>query len=369
MEHVPLNGLVGVRGWNFDPTIGLAVVIVYAAALTFLLVRARMRYLALPNLQLLPEPGPMPDCMVVIPARNEERVISRAVRSLPPDSVIVVDDGSSDRTAVEAEDAGAGVLRSPKLRQGVLGKPHACMFGAKALEAKWILFVDADTWYEKGWIETIVAAAEANGLSFVSVHLKQEPSTFAAHVLLPYTQALFFTGIDPVKKVDGAFRGQCMLVRREAYEFVGGHAASLSFPVDDMKLATLAIRHRMKIGVARTKLGHAEDREGWVGMWHQIARMSQRFSLLPGNNIAALSLTILLGAFWVPMIAVGYAAGWPLAAAGVGVLLPLLLLPWYRNAFRALLAPLALYAMLPMAVHALYCILTIKKVRWKGREV
>ncbi len=47
--------------------------------------------------------------MVVIPARNEEGNIGAAVRSLPPDSVIVVDDFSDDKTAEEARAAGAGV--------------------------------------------------------------------------------------------------------------------------------------------------------------------------------------------------------------------------------------------------------------------
>ena len=37
--------------------------------------------------------------MVVIPARNEEGLIGNAVSSLPPDTVIVVDDFSADKTA------------------------------------------------------------------------------------------------------------------------------------------------------------------------------------------------------------------------------------------------------------------------------
>ncbi len=54
------------------------------------------------------------DCMVVIPARHEEGNIGAAVRSLPPDSVIVVDDFSTDNTAEEAQAAGAGVLPAPQ---------------------------------------------------------------------------------------------------------------------------------------------------------------------------------------------------------------------------------------------------------------
>lgn len=369
MEHVPFDGLAGVRTWNIDAGIGLAIALIYAALLTFWLVRARLRYRRLPDLAARAQGSLNADCMVVIPARNEAGVIGDAVRSLPPDTVIVVDDGSTDATASESEEAGAGVLRVPNLPRNVLGKPHACMVGAKVIDAKWILFADADTRYEPAWIETIVAAAEASGLSFVSVHLRPVPVTFASHVLVPYIQALFFVGIDPFARLDGAFRGQCILARREAYEFVGGHSAILAFPVDDFKLAALALRHRMKIGLVRTKMGRVVYREGWNEWMSKFARSQLRLGLLPASCSASVLTTILLGALWLPTVFVANAAGWPLIAAGIAVLPMLLLLPWYRNAFRALLALLALYAMLPMAIHALYCVWTAKKVQWKGREV
>lgn len=369
MEHVPFDGLTRVRTWNIDAGAGLVIALIYTAILIFYFVRARLRYRRLPDLAARPQTGLAADCMVVIPARNEAGVIGDAVRSLPPDTVIVVDDSSTDSTASEAEEAGAGVLRATKLPRNVLGKPHACMVGAKVIDAKWILFADADTRYEPGWIETIVAAAETSGLSFVSVHLRPVPVTFASHVLVPYIQALFFIGIDPFARPDGAFCGQCILARREAYEFVGGHTAILVFPADDFKLAALALRHRMKIGLIRTKMGRAVYREGWSEWMHKFARSWLRLGLLPVSCSASVLTTILLGALWFPIIFVSYAAGWPVIAAGIAVLPMLLLLPWYRNAFRALLAPLALYAMLPMAIHALYCVWTAKKVQWKGREV
>ena len=369
MEHVPLYGLARVRGWNIDPAVGLAIALVYSALMVFLFVRARLRYRALPELVAPAQFGATPDCMVVIPARNEAGVIGGAVRSLPADSVIVVDDGSRDKTGAEAEEAGAGVLRVSKLPHNVLGKAHACMVGAKIIDAKWILFADADTRYENGWLETMVAAAEASGLSFLSAHLKQEPVSLASALLLPYMQALFFVGINPKLNPDGAFRGECILARREAYEFIGGHGTSLTFPVEDFKLATLALRHRMKIGLIRTAMGRTQCREGWREWRHKAARTWQRFALLPVNCTAAALMAIFLGALWLPVILLTYAAGWPLAALGIAMLPMLLLLPWYRNAFRALLIPFAVYAMLPIAGYALYCVWTTKKILWKGREV
>jgi glycosyltransferase involved in cell wall biosynthesis len=54
---------------------------------------------------------------VVIPAFNEAPVIAAVVDALanvgPWHEIIVVDDGSSDRTSLEAEAAGAIVVRHP----------------------------------------------------------------------------------------------------------------------------------------------------------------------------------------------------------------------------------------------------------------
>jgi chlorobactene glucosyltransferase len=244
------------------------------------------------------------------------------------------------------------------------------MVGARAVRSKWILFADADTWYEEGIIESIIYAADANGLSFVSVHLKLEPESFAEHVLTPYAEALFFAGINPRRSPEGAFYGHCVLVRREAYEFIGGHGASLTFLLDDVKLALLAQRHRMKLGLARTtELGHARYHKGWKGLWQGIPRNAFRFTLLTGGQGILALAGVLLGALWVPVVLLAYSAGWPLTAVFLLILPMLLMLPWYGSVFRVWLAPVAFYAMLPMMVHALYRVWTTNHVEWKGRQV
>jgi glycosyltransferase involved in cell wall biosynthesis len=94
------------------------------------------------------------DVAVVIPARDEaDRVAAtvQAAAGLPGvDLVLVVDDGSRDRTAVIAEDAGAAVVRHGKAR----GKGAAMETGAEAVRLldgregratpRHLLFLDAD---------------------------------------------------------------------------------------------------------------------------------------------------------------------------------------------------------------------------------
>jgi GT2 family glycosyltransferase len=369
MVQLLFNGLDRVLAWKIDPSIALVIAGVYTLLLVSLLFRARLHYLALPELAERPAQATPPDCMVVIPARNEAEFIGQAVRSLPPDSVIVVDDHSTDSTVAAAEEAGAGVIRAPKLPKGVFGKPFACMTGAKVITTKWILFADADTWYEPGMLESAIHAAEVNDLSFLSIHLPQECEGLMESAIAPYMHALFFAAIPPRECPEGVFYGQCVLVRRTAHEFIGGHGAGLNFLLDDVKLALLSQRHRMKFGTSRTAtLGHARSHRGWDGLREGIRRNSYRFVLIPSRHGLMLMATAGLAALWLPVALLLIASGWAPLAVLIALLPALLLFPWYRGP-RAVLAPFAVYAILPILANALFGVITTTHVGWKDREV
>ncbi len=81
---------------------------------------------------------------VIIPAYNEENTVGRVVDVIRQvscvDEIIVVDDGSSDNTAQEAEEAGAIVI-SHEVNKG---KGEALYTGYKNVECDIIAFIDAD---------------------------------------------------------------------------------------------------------------------------------------------------------------------------------------------------------------------------------
>ena len=82
--------------------------------------------------------------VVVIPALNEEEVIGDVVRSIPGlgDQIIGVDNGSNDRTADRAREAGAVVIDQP-----VRGYGRACRAGMNAAikaGADVVVFIDGD---------------------------------------------------------------------------------------------------------------------------------------------------------------------------------------------------------------------------------
>ncbi len=83
--------------------------------------------------------------VVVVPALNEQGNIGSLVTELldqPIDAVVVVDNGSGDATAVEAEAAGAAVVAEP-----VRGYGRACAAGAEAareMGGSVVVFIDGD---------------------------------------------------------------------------------------------------------------------------------------------------------------------------------------------------------------------------------
>jgi glycosyltransferase involved in cell wall biosynthesis len=79
---------------------------------------------------------------VVMPALNEEQAIGKVIAAIPPwiDRILVVDNGSTDRTGGVARRAGARVVREPQRGYGA-----ACLAGiAEVGEADVIVFLDAD---------------------------------------------------------------------------------------------------------------------------------------------------------------------------------------------------------------------------------
>jgi len=349
---------------NLDISVWVALAL--ALLLAMLVWRSRRHYRDLP--ELLPSidhksASQPPDCMVVIPARNEEGNIGAAVRSLPPDSVIVVDDFSSDKTAEEARAAGAGVLSAPLPLEGAVGKSNACMEGARVLTSRWILFTDADTRFEPEFLETAVAAAEAGQIDFLSIYLKAEFHTLRESTVSPYGVALYFCGIDSRADPTSAFNGQCVLVKRSPYEFIGGHRALLGYVCEDVKMAALAERHRMKLAVVRApRLGRVHIRP------QDFERNAGRFALVSLWMGMRIAFTAAAWALWLPVL-VFLAVRQQFVAAVMWAFVPSVLLsPWYGWK-RALLAPAGIYAILPRLLRGAVAATGSRELEWKGRVI
>ena len=102
---------------------------------------------------------------VVIPAFDEERAIAQVIAEIPDwvDEVVVADNGSCDRTAERAEQAGARVVH-----EGERGYGAACQAGIGALRAADIIvFLDGDRSDYPGEMVALVTPIVENRADFV----------------------------------------------------------------------------------------------------------------------------------------------------------------------------------------------------------
>jgi chlorobactene glucosyltransferase len=206
----------------------------------------------------------LPRVSVCVPARDEALNIGDCVRSALASrwaelELVVVDDRSTDGTGAAALAAAAG---DPRLRlvqgterpAGWAGKAWACARAAGEAQGEWLLFIDADVRVDPDAIPALVQQAERDGLDLLSVFGRWRLDSFWERALIP-TVGWFIRGAVDLDRVNApqepaAFaNGQMILVRRAAYEAVGGHGAIRAEILDDVRIAELMKRRGRRAGM------------------------------------------------------------------------------------------------------------------------
>ena len=248
----------------------------------------------LPRLIVAPSPPPKtaPHITVIVPARDEEANIARCVQALLAQdypasrfSVLVIDDHSGDATAaivsaIAERHAQVTLLSAPPLPPRWIGKSHACWIAARSVApaTEWLCFIDADVTAGPPLLSSAVEAAQNGQLDLLSLAPRQQLESFAERlvlgcglILLSFVQDLRQTQARSGRGVTAT--GQFMLVRRDAYEDVGGHAAVCTAICEDLEFA-----RRMKQSGRSVLLMGGEDflsarmYTGWQTLWPGLAK-------------------------------------------------------------------------------------------------
>lgn len=283
---------------------------------------------------------------VVVPVRDEAANVLDCLaaaldqRGVPGLRVVVVDDGSTDGTAalVPAHtDARVEVVTAPAPEPGWLGKPNACARGAAAAgDADVLVFLDADVRLMPDAVASAVAVLDEAGLDLVSPWPRQLTGSAAERLVQPLQQWLWSTFL-PLRLAErsprpslAAANGQFLVVRREAYERAGGHAAVRGEVVEDVALLR-AVKQAGGRGVVidGSQLAVCRMYEGWSGVRDGYTK--SLWAAVGGSPAAGVVAAGALTAVWVlpaaaalrgsPAGLVGYAggvAGRAISAAATG---------------------------------------------------
>jgi glycosyltransferase involved in cell wall biosynthesis len=128
------------------------------------------------------EPARGLSLLVVIPALDEEKTVGSVIRGIPRDlpgiarvEVLVVDDGSRDRTGAEAESAGARVVRHESPR-GVGAAFGTALRHAVDAGADLIVSIDADGQFDPGDIPALIEPVSSGRADFASASRFKDPA-------------------------------------------------------------------------------------------------------------------------------------------------------------------------------------------------
>ncbi len=359
----------------------LSIIIFAAWILAF--VRTIVNLALIPRLQADGKTAREPLVSVIIPARDEARIIERTVRAFlaqtyPNLEVIVVNDRSVDGTgeilrAIDNERL--RVIDGEEPPAGWLGKPWALHQGSRLARGEMLLFVDADVVYSSAAVRAAVAHWQSRRPVLLSFLPYFEMRGLGENAAMPMLAMFCFTFMPTwlsnrsriaALAIGG---GTGNLIVRERYEAIGGHEALKDSVVDDVALARLVRRS----GEA-TETVRADDLVS-LRMYHGLAEVVEGFTknsfAVFGRNYVA-GILITAGSVVFHILPYGLAvAGDRISMATVAVITVTRLILFrslrYRLDNALLLHPVMVSIWTWIFVRSLWITGIRRRLLWRGR--
>ncbi|MFO0948228.1 MAG: glycosyltransferase [Planctomycetota bacterium] len=259
---------------------------------------------------------------ILVPAKDEAHGIERCLRSLlqqdyPNFEILVVDDRSEDGTPevvarMAAEDSRLRLHQVRELPPGWTGKTHALHFCQRHARGEWLLFVDADTRLDPACVSVVLKDAMDHGAALESLLPSLHAQSFWEKTIQPFAGVCLMV-LFPLSKVNqstnvdmGFANGQFILLRRDAYDAIGGHEGVRDKFVEDIHLgrnarkAGYGLRVVMGRDIASVRMYSSlkEILRGWSRILYSAVdfRPAKLYALLAAVLVfSVLSYAVLLG--------------------------------------------------------------------------
>jgi len=221
----------------------------------------------------------------IVPARNEEAVIAACITSLSRQpkisEILVVNDQSTDATAsvvrhLMEKIPNLRLLESGGLPDGWVGKNHALWVGVQQAKSPWLLFTDADAEHERDSVSHALRIAQEQSAALISFSPEQITETWYEKALIPYiylrlAKRFPYENVNDTKSSAAAANGQFLMMRRDAYDAIGGHSSVAGEVLEDVAIAMRAksAGHRIWFGsgkgIVRVRMYRSFQamRQGW----------------------------------------------------------------------------------------------------------
>lgn len=188
---------------------------------------------------------------VIIPARNEEKSISRCLKSLLEQKylnyeVIAVNDSSTDSTLdimldISKNNSKLIVINTPPKPVDWVGKNWACYHGYLRASGDILFFTDADTLHSPFALPSALNLMIGENLDALSAIPKLRCRNLLTKITLPVLSIFLHSRYSPGKVNNpmtniGYFFGSFYLITRTTYEAVGTHKAVRSELIEDGEL-------------------------------------------------------------------------------------------------------------------------------------